>query len=169
MEVTYKKSKKEIFYIYWYRMLRIRILYLMAVLFPVGFVLLDLSKNQSCTPSIISIVTTFLYHFIHLVILYGGLLLIFSIISIISKKVVNQVMIQTTTKIAEDGIVIETPQNTTHFTWAGVVDVRQTKRFMFLYVSPNGSYAIPKRAFASAQAAEDFYRTAYDYWQAAKK
>jgi hypothetical protein len=65
-----------------------------------------------------------------------------------------------TLTLDESGVAEETPTGHTHTKWSGIVNVRQNRSFIFLYVSEYGAHVVPKRAFAAAADAQRFFQLA---------
>jgi len=55
-----------------------------------------------------------------------------------------------------EGIFEEAPNGRHSHRWAAVEDLCETESHLFLVVAGSSAYVLPKRAFASAQAAEEF-------------
>lgn len=56
---------------------------------------------------------------------------------------------------------------TTRITWSHVHDVGDTRSHLLIYWRAGASTLIPKAAFASPEAAEEFFQTAQRWWRAA--
>jgi hypothetical protein len=53
--------------------------------------------------------------------------------------------------------------------WRGVLKLRDHPTFLFFYIDRMHAFIIPKRCFASPEAATAFYQQAQSYWQAARQ
>jgi hypothetical protein len=67
-------------------------------------------------------------------------------------------------KLLEDNIVEETSVNTTTSAWSGIARVTQNRDYVMIYVSQHGAHIIPKKAFESNVAAQEFYEYAKQRW-----
>ena len=79
------------------------------------------------------------------------------------------VLTQHRIELLEEGLIEETPVNRGQSTWAGIYDVRSSRRYILIFISHNSAHVIPKRAFASSSDAETFYRFARSRWEAAQE
>ena len=63
--------------------------------------------------------------------------------------------------VLNDGGVVETTAvNESRTSWTGVDRVEQNDGYIFIYVSAATAHVVPKRVFATAAQAEEFYREA---------
>jgi len=60
----------------------------------------------------------------------------------------------------DDGAVERTAVNESRTSWAGIDRIEQDAAYIFVYTSPNAAHVVPRRAFADARQAEDFYEFA---------
>ncbi len=58
--------------------------------------------------------------------------------------------------LTEEGVSESTPFGTTFTTWAGITAIRETRRHLLLYTSPNSAHVIPKAAFGGSSACRAF-------------
>lgn len=66
--------------------------------------------------------------------------------------------------VLEESEVIErTSLNEMHTNWAGVEQVVENERYIFIYITASAAHVIPKRAFATQEDARSFFQTAKDY------
>ncbi|HYO62110.1 MAG TPA: YcxB family protein [Pyrinomonadaceae bacterium] len=65
--------------------------------------------------------------------------------------------------IAEEGLSVASEYARAQVSWAMVERVEETKEHIFIYVGSMTAYLIPKWAFDSRRAAEDFFHTAQSF------
>jgi len=88
---------------------------------------------------------------------FGTILL--TLVSYVPKR--NRAILTTHMLTLDDsGVTEETPMNLTHTKWSGVLEVRQNRSFIFLYVSEYGAHVIPKRALPLPADAERLFQFA---------
>ena len=58
----------------------------------------------------------------------------------------------------EDGLTERTAVGESRTRWAGVDRVEQSRDYIYIYTSSAGAHVIPRRAFASPEQADAFYR-----------
>ncbi len=75
---------------------------------------------------------------------------------------------QHTLKLGQDGVVETTEVGETRASWAGVERVTESETYIFIFLSSSMAHVIPKRSFASATQAEQFYQLAQDYYRHAQ-
>ncbi len=75
---------------------------------------------------------------------------------------------QHTLKLSQDGVVETTEVGETRASWAGIERVAENETYIFIYLSSTSAHVIPKRSFASATQAEQFYQLAQDYYRHAQ-
>jgi hypothetical protein len=65
-----------------------------------------------------------------------------------------------TVTISENGVTEVTPAGSSNQNWNSIVEVRRTQRYILIYTQLHAAHVIPLNAFASRQAADDFYNFA---------
>jgi hypothetical protein len=70
-----------------------------------------------------------------------------------------------TVTLNEDGVVEDTPVGHTNQNWKSIVEVRRTRNFILIYTQRHAAHLIPLNAFASHEAADDFYKSALQHWK----
>ena len=65
-----------------------------------------------------------------------------------------------TVTLDESGVTSETPTSRGAIEWAGVLKVRQSHSFVYIYCAEHAAHVIPKRAFATPADAEGFFQFA---------
>ena len=68
-----------------------------------------------------------------------------------------------TIEIDEKGIDETSPAGDVSYLWESISSIEQNKDYIFIFVSNLSGHIIPKRAFASVEDAEEFYRLATEY------
>ncbi len=58
------------------------------------------------------------------------------------------------------GIIESTAVGESKTSWAGVDRIEHDNEYVYIYISPVSAHVIPKRAFTSAQVADNFYQLA---------
>jgi hypothetical protein len=67
----------------------------------------------------------------------------------------------------ESGVSEATASGNSNQNWKSVIDVRRTRDFILIYTQRHAAHVIPLNAFASHQAADDFYKFALHHWKEA--
>jgi len=70
--------------------------------------------------------------------------------------------------ITEEAVTKSSPLATVTVPWSALHAVDQSKRTIFFFTNRSCAIMIPKSAFASQQAAQDFLSAAKAYWQQAR-
>jgi hypothetical protein len=68
--------------------------------------------------------------------------------------------------IAPEGLRDATPVGEGIRRWAGISDISHDGQYIHMLIDTVSGWAIPKRAFPSEQAAQDFLNAAITYWKA---
>jgi hypothetical protein len=63
--------------------------------------------------------------------------------------------------LTENGISEVTSAGSSNQNWKSILEVRRTKEYILIYTQLHAAHVIPLNAFASRQAADDFYNFAY--------
>jgi hypothetical protein len=66
-----------------------------------------------------------------------------------------------TVTLTENGISEVTSAGSSNQNWKSILEVRRTKEYILIYTQLHAAHVIPLNAFASRQAADDFYNFAY--------
>ncbi|HYP52489.1 MAG TPA: YcxB family protein [Pyrinomonadaceae bacterium] len=66
-------------------------------------------------------------------------------------------------RIAEEGLSVASEYARAQVSWAMVERVEETKEHIFIYVGSMTAYLVPKWAFDSTRAAEDFFHTVQSF------
>lgn len=77
------------------------------------------------------------------------------------------VLCQHTITLDSEGLTEVSPVNEGRHYWRGMHLVDTTSDHIFIYTQPNQAHTIPRRAFASHDLAELFFRAVVDYHRAA--
>ena len=77
------------------------------------------------------------------------------------------ILCEHTITIDPDGLTELTPVNQSMHYWRGIYRVDSTSEHIFIYIQQNQAHTIPRRSFSSPEQADQFFRTASDYHQAA--
>ena len=75
----------------------------------------------------------------------------------------------TTFSMSPTGLSTASPYLRSEVEWRGVLKLRDHPTFLFFYIDRMHAFIIPKRCFASPEAATAFYQQAQTYWQAARQ
>lgn len=70
--------------------------------------------------------------------------------------------------VLPDALIIDNDVSHTQMRWRGVLKIVNSKELILFYVDNMQAHIIPKRCFATPEAAEAFYQQALAYWQAAQ-
>ncbi len=73
-----------------------------------------------------------------------------------------------TLEIDDSGIRETSPVTEMSAAWRDIYSIEQDKRFIYVYVDTIFAFVIPKRSFATAKAADDFFNAAVDYYKTNK-
>jgi hypothetical protein len=79
----------------------------------------------------------------------------------------NGVLGEHTITLAAEGLHERTAVNDSKASWRGIFRVDATPTHLFIFTQPNAAFVIPRRAFPTTEAAEQFFSTARAYHQAA--
>ncbi len=71
-------------------------------------------------------------------------------------------------ELTANGLRLTTKQIEYIVSWSGVLHLKKTKRAFLYFVDNMQAIYIPKRCFATPEAAEAFHRQAEEYWKAAQ-
>ena len=67
---------------------------------------------------------------------------------------------------SEAGLIEETEFNRTESKWKGILQIRQSRDYIFIYTSQNAAHVVPKRAFSDPMQEAAFFE-AIKRWQGA--
>ncbi len=82
----------------------------------------------------------------------------------------NATVLGPRTVTISDTEVVETKgAQTTQVCWDGVAEVVRNDQYMLIVLSPEIAFTVPKRVFASADEAEQFYMAAQTYYDQARQ
>jgi len=82
----------------------------------------------------------------------------------------NATFLAQRTLTISDAEVVETKgAQTTQMRWGGVAEVVHNDQYMLIVLSPEIAITVPKRVFASADEAEQFYTAALTYYDQARQ
>ncbi|MBP7252632.1 MAG: YcxB family protein [Alphaproteobacteria bacterium] len=81
----------------------------------------------------------------------------------------GQFLAATQFTLQHDGFTTQTRYTQGSVDWRGVQRLAETKDLMLIYIDTMQAYIIPKRCFASPEAAAAFYQQAQNYWQATRQ
>ncbi|MCI0444873.1 YcxB family protein [bacterium] len=62
-----------------------------------------------------------------------------------------------TVTLNENGVNSVSAAGNSHQTWSSIVEVRRTRNFIMIYTQQHAAHLIPLNAFASREAADEFY------------
>lgn len=71
--------------------------------------------------------------------------------------------------LAPEGFTTQSRYTQGKVDWRGVLRLEESKDFLLIYIDLMQAYVIPKRCFATTEAAAAFYQQAQAYWQAARQ
>lgn len=72
-----------------------------------------------------------------------------------------------TVTLTENGINEQTPAGHSDQNWKSIVEVRRTQKYILIYTQLHAAHVIPLNAFASREAADDYYKFALHHWKEA--
>jgi len=82
----------------------------------------------------------------------------------------NATVLGPRTVTISDAAAVETKgAQTTQVRWDGVAEVVRNDQYMLIVLSPEVAFTVPKRVFASVDAAEQFYTDAMTYYNQARQ
>jgi len=82
----------------------------------------------------------------------------------------NAAILQPRTLTISDAEAVETiGVQTTQVRWGGIAEVVRNDEYMLIVLSPETAFTVPKRVFASADEAEQFYAAAMTYYKQARQ
>jgi hypothetical protein len=70
--------------------------------------------------------------------------------------------------ISKSGMINTIANKTTQAKWTEVSNVNQNRNYIFIHLSENLAFAIPKHSFDSEDGAKSFYVNAHQFWKNAK-
>jgi hypothetical protein len=70
-----------------------------------------------------------------------------------------------TVTLNENGVSEVTPGGSSNQSWKSIIDVRRTRDFILIYTQRHAAHVIPLIAFASREAADEFYNYAFQHWK----
>jgi len=71
--------------------------------------------------------------------------------------------------LEEDAIVASSPVVESRLGWSGVTGVHQNENYIVIMIANQQGYIIPKRAFASDEAVNQFYNQANEFYQRSQR
>lgn len=74
-----------------------------------------------------------------------------------------------TITLTNEALIEVTPVNEGKHLWSGLHSVIDTPQYIFIFVAANAAHIIPKRAFPSPEAADAFFKRAFQLWSDAKR
>ena len=79
----------------------------------------------------------------------------------------NGVLGEHTITLSPEALFERTTVNDSKTKWSGIFRIDATPKHIFIFTQPNAAHVIPRRAFPTAEAAEQFFSTARAYHEAA--
>lgn len=70
------------------------------------------------------------------------------------------VLCQHSITLGDDALIEITPVNESRYLWRGIHHIAQTPEHIYIFINAQAAHIIPKRAFADADAAREFYERA---------
>lgn len=144
-----------------YTLPRLRAMRILAFLFLLYLIYLLMpvlrSADSHILLNVVAVTTT-------IVLIFGGTsFLILSIVLLAYVPKLNKGLLTEHTVTLSENMVVETTQwGRTESAWGGMAGIRRSKRYIFLYISEHAAHVIPRKAFASSDEADAFYRYACD-------
>ncbi len=163
MEVTYKNTIADLFYFCFFESIKQRglQLYYVVFIFLVEIVIIDatLRTHFSLLGKLLTIaVLTFVLLLIFSVIVLGGQFR--SLLGRWKKYYSSNMTIYAT----NGSIIQQTPFNKSEIHWKGIDQIRQSRKYIFIYMLSMGALIIPKASFQDENKAEIFLEYILENW-----
>jgi hypothetical protein len=158
MKVNYRNNFWDLVWFSFYQFPRMRTNQIVFVLFfgVVGYTAVDVLSHTALSPagkvviSVIALLAILLVmitiNFIHLVFLQ-----LFSSHQRLLVSQDNKLTLSETSILSESGI------GRSEIKWSGIKKIKQSKRYILLYISDQAALIVPKRSFTNAEEVDTFY------------
>jgi hypothetical protein len=161
--ITYETTKAHLIYFSFYHTLRqnsVRVMFAIPIIFLGWRLSVFADSHQFPLYLKIAIVIAGVLAILFLIL---GIHLLMSLL--IHASTGKNVLTSHTVTLDENGVSETTPVGNSNQNWNSIVDVLRTHNFILIYTQRHAAHLIPINAFASRDAADDFYRFAFQHWK----
>jgi YcxB-like protein len=158
--VKYTTTKAHLIYFSFYHTLRqnpVRIMFAIPIIFLAWRLSVFADTHQFPLYMKIAIVVAGVFAIILFIL---GLHLVMSLLIHAGTTKNSGILTTHTVKLTDSGISEDTPAGHSEQNWKSIVEVQRTQNFILIYTQRHAAHLIPLSAFASRQAADEFYNFA---------
>lgn len=163
--ITYTTTKAHLIYfsfVHTFRQNAIRLLFAIPIIYLAWRLIVEVNRRQFPFHLKLAIVSAAILALIAFIFL---LHLMMTLLLYKSRGKNPGVLTTHTVTVNENGIDSVSAAGNSHQTWSSIVEVRRTRNFIMIYTQQHAAHLIPLSAFASRQAADDFYNFAFNHWK----
>jgi hypothetical protein len=163
--IKYTTTKAHLIYfsfVHTFRQNAIRVLFAIPLIYLLWKIIAESNRRQDPFQFKVAIVTAVILAYIVFIFL---LHLMMSLLLYMSRGKNPGVLTTHTVTLNENGIDSVSATSNSHQTWSTVVEVRRSRKFIMIYTQQHAAHLIPISAFASREAADEFYSFAPNSWK----
>ena len=165
MEISYRNSFGDFLQFGFYQTFRSKIILisLAFVLFAVGRLAFDVARtiDFSIFGKILTFSIVLAGGFIAFLLFLAAILLISALASSIARKGKSG---ECKIQVTENGLIVESSVARSDIKWSGINSIKQTNKFILIYLTKRMAFVVPKRVFASETDANNFFSYIKDLW-----
>ncbi len=165
MEISIENTFWDYLQFNWYYWLRSKFaLVLLAILlFPVGWIMLDVAREWDFSSFLGVIVFSIMVVIVSgIVVLFMALIILLS--TFVAYKGRNPKLAESKLRVAESGLVAEASVGRSELQWSAVRAIEQNKHCIFIFFNAYAACVVPKRAFANKAEADKFFNYTSELW-----
>jgi YcxB-like protein len=155
--IKYTTTKGHLIYfsfVHTFRQNALRVLFTIPLIYLIWKIIVEVNRRQFPFQLKLAIVTAAILAYIIFIFL---LHLMMTLLLYMSRGKNPGVLITHTVTLNENGVDSVSAAGNSHQTWCTIVEVRRTRNFIMIYTQQHAAHLIPLNAFASSQAADEFY------------
>ncbi len=155
--ITYTTTKRHLIYfsfVHTFRQNALRVLFAVPLIYLIWKIIIEVNRRQFPFQLKLAIVTAAILAYIVFIFL---LHLTMSLLLYMSRGKNPGVLTTHTVTLNENGVNSVSAAGNSHQTWSSIVEVRRTRNFIMIYTQQHAAHLIPLNAFASREAADEFY------------
>ncbi len=158
MEIKFRNHFSDIVWFSFYQLPRTRSTQIMLgiLLLFVGYTFRDIVSQTSFSASgkVMVFIVLILGVILALYVVHFISLVLMQLVSSHSRLLVRN---EKRVEISETGVISKTEMGRSEMKWSAIENIRQTKKYILIYISDRAAMLIPKRYFDNQAQAEEFY------------
>jgi YcxB-like protein len=159
--IKYTTTKAHLVYfsfVHTFRQNALRVLFAIPLIYLVWKIIVEVNRRQAPFHLKLAIVIAVILAYVVFIFL---LHLMMTLLLYMSRGKNPGVLTTHTVTLNENGIDSVSAAGNSHQTWSSIIEVRRTRNFIIIYTQQHAAHLIPLSAFASREAADEFYSFAY--------